>query len=141
MQLRFERWKSAARIGTNDPLGQGMGTLGHAAEVHGVKPMETDSSLLKVAVEQGIVVAIVLLIALTALPMLLARHLRQMPAPRRAVAGSALAGFVAYLLLLPFGTYIEQPGKVVAWSLLGMCLAQIYGSRSMAPPGNAREHG
>jgi hypothetical protein len=50
----------------------------------------------------------------------------------RPLGVAALCGFVAFLLLCVMGEYIEQPGKALAWTLLGIASWEAYG-RGAAP--------
>jgi hypothetical protein len=43
----------------------------------------------------------------------------------RVVAAASVAGVVAFLAMCVFGEFIEQPGKVVAWTLLGAGVAML----------------
>jgi hypothetical protein len=45
----------------------------------------------------------------------------------RAVGFAALAGFVAFVALAFTGEAVEQPGKVVAWGLLGIAAGCAFG--------------
>lgn len=109
------------------PLGRGVGAVGAARAEEDRRRTTTDNSFLKVAVEQGVVVAALLVAALVGAVALLASRLRRLRGERRAVGVAALAGFVSFLALSTTGEYVEQPGKVVAWGLLGVAAALATG--------------
>jgi hypothetical protein len=54
----------------------------------------------------------------------------------RPIGAAALAGSLTFFLLALDSETIEQPGKVVAWTLLGIALWEAYGrtgSQTNAP--------
>jgi hypothetical protein len=59
---------------------------------------------------------------------LLAARLRRVPNYPGALGLAALAGFVTFLGVAISGEYVEQPGKVIAWGLLGVAAAQALGN-------------
>jgi hypothetical protein len=97
--------------------------VGGSSEVNRDVVLTTDNSYLKVVYEQGILVGAVFLAALVATVILLVHRLRAAAPRQRALGVSALAGFVAFLGISLTGEYVEQPGKVVAWGLLGIAVA------------------
>lgn len=130
LQIRLDTWSEALeRIG-REPFGQGVGTVG-SVTAQG-RLLTTDNSFLKVLVEQGVVVGGMFLVGLFAAVALLVRRLRRATAEPRGIGVAALAGFVAFLALAATGEYVEQPGKVVAWALLGLAVAEAWrGSRRL----------
>ena len=124
---RLANWGDKLAGVADEPLGRGVGAVG-AARATGDRPRATtDNSFLKVAVEQGVVVAALFVVALAGAVVLLALRLRRLTGERRAIGLAALSGFVAFLALSTTGEYVEQPGKVVGWALLGIAAASAIG--------------
>ena len=123
VQARMHLWEKTAGGLPDHPLGRGLGTVGRAHPRGAGVQMTTDNSVLKVAVDQGIPVAVLFLLGtLGAIGVLVAR-LRSLEGERRAVGIAAVAGFASFFVLATTGEFVEQPGKVVAWGLLGMAAA------------------
>jgi O-antigen ligase len=123
IQLRLDNWEGVIRDVRREPLGQGIGAVGAASADTRRDVVTTDNSYLKVAVEQGIPGAIVFLGGILGAVVLMARRLRHAADERRAIGLAALAGFVTFLGISVLGEYVEQPGKVLAWGLLGTAAA------------------
>jgi hypothetical protein len=124
---RLRTWGDALADLPDDPAGRGVGAVGAASAPGESSRTTVDNSFLKVAVEQGVAVAALFVAALAGAIVLLGLRLRRMTGERRAIGVAALAGFVSYLALATTGEYVEQPGKVVAWGLLGVAAAQALG--------------
>jgi hypothetical protein len=124
---RLETWGETLTVLSSDPLGHGIGAVGAASTTETGRRTTTDNSFLKVAVEQGFVVAALFVAGLLGAVVLLGARLRRLSGERRSIGLAALAGFVSYLALATTGEYVEQPGKVVAWGLLGVAAAQAIG--------------
>ncbi|HEX8648540.1 MAG TPA: hypothetical protein VF715_16725 [Thermoleophilaceae bacterium] len=124
---RLTTWRQAIADVSRHPLGRGVGTVGAASDREDGRRRTTDSSVVKVAVEQGSPVAALLVAGLVGAVALLFLRLRRLTGERRAIGVAALAGFASYLVLSTTGEYVEQPGKVVAWGLLGVAAAQAMG--------------
>jgi O-antigen ligase len=132
LQLRFDTWKQALDEFKAQPLGRGVGTVGSAAVSRvpvGTIPADlstTDNSFLKVLVEQGILGwPLFVLGVLGTCGLVIARAWRA-PPRRRAFTLVALCGFASFPLLWLAGEYIEQPGKVLAWLLLGIAVGEAF---------------
>lgn len=112
------------------PFGAGLGTVGQATRNPVTGAASTaDDSYLKVFVEQGVLVGLVFIVALAGTCVVLARRLRPRYDERARLGIAALSGFVAFLVLLLSGEYIEQPGKVLAWALAGIAVSQTIDTR------------
>jgi O-antigen ligase len=127
MQLRYETWRRAVRSAASKPLGRGVGTVGGASSPDRAHVVTTDNSFLKVLIEQGVIGVAMFLAAMLSAVILLARRLRAATGDARTLGLPALAGFVTFLGISATGETVEQPGKVVAWVLLGMAVAQALG--------------
>lgn len=128
MKLRWRTWKRTARAIRRAPLGHGVGAAGSASKRAGRALVTTDNSFLKVLFEQGVVVAALFIGGMLAAIVVLARRLRRVRGEPRATGLAALAGFVAFLAVSLTGEYVEQPGKVMAWTLLGVAVAVAFGT-------------
>lgn len=124
LQLRFDNWEETLRRVRREPLGQGVGAVGAASADVRRQVITTDNSYLKVLVEQGVAGASIFVAGLLAAVVLLARRLRHLRGEPRGLGVAALAGFVTFLGIAVLGEYVEQPGKVLAWGLLGIAAAQ-----------------
>jgi hypothetical protein len=138
LQIRFASWENAVDLVREEPLGRGLGSVGAVTDDQPDKYLVTDNSFLKVLVEQGVVVGALFVAGLLGLMAAVLRRLRRRPPGARALGLAALAGFAAFLALSATGEYVEQPGKVVAWALAGIAVAQAFG-RDAAPGGRAGE--
>jgi O-antigen ligase len=126
VNIRLETWRETLDGVAAKPLGHGIGTVGAASgsradERKGVRT--ADNAFLKVLYEQGVQGALLFVAGLLATLFLLARRLAHAPRERRAAGIAALAGFTGFLVLSTTGEYVEQPGKVAAWALLGIAIA------------------
>jgi len=120
VRLRLTSWKNSLSAIAHHPLGTGLGTVGRASSSGEDGRVTTDNSYLKVFREQGIVPGAAFVFGLIALCAACIRSQRQPGVG--AVGIAACAGFAAFLVLSGAGEYIEQPGKVLAWTLLGVAL-------------------
>lgn len=131
VRLRFETWRRALDEAANEPLGQGVGAVGAASGPTVEQVQTTDNSFLKVLVEQGILGFTLFVVGLLGAVMVLARRLRRTAHTElRSVGLAALAGFVAFLGICFAGESVEQPGKVIAWGLLGVVAAHAFAGSS-----------
>jgi O-antigen ligase len=126
VRLRFETWGSELRDSITHPLGQGVGSVGAASAPTRRQVRTTDNSFIKVLVEQGVLGFALFAGGLLMSMVLLARRLRAAAPAVRGPALAALAGFVAFLGLSISGETVEQPGKLVAWGLLGLATALAF---------------
>jgi O-antigen ligase len=129
LDLRTGTWDKAIRTIRDHPLGLGLGRVGRATASGERQPVATDNSFLKVFVEQGVAIGVLFMLAVLGLVVALLRRLGRLSPNRSALGLAALAGFVAFVATFAVAEYIEQPGKVLAWSLLGLAIAQAFGSR------------
>jgi O-antigen ligase len=130
--IRADAWRRALEHGVRSPLGDGVGAVGHASARAG-SLVNTDNSFLKVLIEQGVLGAALFCAAMLGSVWAIARRLRRGVGERRAVGLAALGGFIAFLGLSATGEYVEQPGKIVAWALLGLAAAQAFGRPRFQP--------
>jgi hypothetical protein len=137
MRLRLETWRASVREVGEHPLGTGLGTVGRASSLSGEPTVTADNSFLKIAREQGLPVALFFGLGLVALCSSVVLALRRVGGSRRALATAALGGFVGFLVMCVFGEFVEQPGKVVAWALLGLAVAGAHA----APEGSRGDDG
>jgi hypothetical protein len=124
VELRFENWGKVLRAVGHEPLGHGVGAAGSASAPTRAQFVTTDNSFLKVLYDQGVIGFMLFVGGVLAAVVLLARRLRRAEGESRAVGLAALAGFVTFLGISMAGEYVEQPGKVIAWGLLGVAAAQ-----------------
>jgi O-antigen ligase len=126
---RLSTWHRAIDAFSAEPQGYGVGTVGGAAQSagttigHGISDT-TDNSFLKVLVEQGVIGAGPFALGMIALGAVAARRLLRAGSRGRGLGLAALAGYGGFVLLWLAGEYIEQPGKVIAWLLLGIALGE-----------------
>ena len=136
MQMRYDTWESELQRVADHPFGLGLGTVGRAGGIYRADKLTTDSSYLKVLVEQGYPGLGLLLLALLSTIALLARRIARSRRADRALGVAALSAFVAFAVLMATGETIEQPGKVLAWAFLGIAIAAVrpVGGAGAAPP-------
>jgi len=130
---RLDTWRWAVRQIGSHPLGQGLGSVGRATgssatSARAAPAVTTDNSYLKVTLEQGIPVGLLFTFVVLGACVVVARRSRRLSATRRALSTAALAGFASFLVLLITTDDLEQPGKVLAWAMLGLAFAQALGS-------------
>lgn len=126
VRLRFETWGSEVRDSLRHPLGQGVGSVGGASAPNRRQVRTTDNSFIKVLVEQGVLGFALFAGGLLMSIVLLARRLRAAEPAVRGPGLAALSGFVAFVGLSISGETVEQPGKLVAWGLLGLATALAF---------------
>jgi O-antigen ligase len=128
VRLRFETWKQSFDDAAEHPFGQGVGAVGAASAPSRVQVRTTDNSFIKILIEQGVLGLILFALGILGAVVLLARRLRAASSVESAAVGlAALTGFVAFLGICLAGEAVEQPGKIVAWALLGTAAAQAFG--------------
>jgi hypothetical protein len=127
VQLRFRTWKTRFRSAAHKPLGHGLGAVGAASDSASEETVTADNSFLKILVEQGFLGLALFAGGVIATVAVIARGLRRAAGETRALGLAALAGFVAFVGISLAGEYVEQPGKAIAWVLLGVALAQALG--------------
>lgn len=126
VELRFNTWESVLNKVEHAPLGSGLGTVGGASGGAAIDETTTDNSFLKVLVEQGVIGGLIFTVGLFGACALLARRLIRTSGQPQVLGGAALAAFVSFLVLSQAGEYIEQPGKLLAWGLLGMATSYAF---------------
>jgi O-antigen ligase len=129
---RLDRWGKILGQVADEPLGTGLGTVGRATS-HGRVAKFTDNSYLKVLKEQGILGGLLFIGGLAGILVALAIRLARQDPSRRALGTAALAAFSGFAVLMIMGEYIEQPGKLLAWTLLGVAVWEACG-RSRSEP-------
>jgi hypothetical protein len=135
MRLRVATWRRNFEDALRHPVGEGVGAVGAASSLDSGKVRTADNSFLKILVEQGVLGLALFAAGMGAAALLLARRLRHAAAESRALGLAALAGFVSFLGLSLAGESVEQPGKVVAWGLLGIAAAVAVRSAAAEEPG------
>jgi O-antigen ligase len=127
LRQRVETWRERVDDAAAQPLGRGLGTVGAASKPgRGGHVVTADNSYLKVLVEQGFAGVALFAVGLFGVLVVLARRMRRVSGESRALGLAALGGFVAFLGIAVAGEYVEQPGKVVAWTLLGIATAAAF---------------
>jgi hypothetical protein len=131
VKLRFETWRGSLEEAAGHPFGEGLGAVGSASAPNRAQLRTTDNSFLKVLVEQGALGLALFVMGMLGSVVVLARRLRAAAHVEFGPVGlAALAGYVAFLGICLAGESVEQPGKVVAWALLGVAAAHAFaGSR------------
>lgn len=125
MRMRLESWGDDLEQIGRHPLGQGLGVVGDASGDSRATKRETDNAFLKVFVEQGLPGGLAFAVGLVALWLGLARRLLAL-GEDGALGLAALLGTAGFLVLATTGEFFEQPGKLVAWTLLGIALGQAF---------------
>jgi hypothetical protein len=134
LNARINTWRESLDDFASHPAGLGVGAVAHASTQvssggAGSAPtpaFTTDNSYLKVLVEQGPEGALLFLAGAFGLCVAVARRLPRLPPARRALCLASLAGFLSTTVLWLAGEYIEQPGKVLSWLLLGIAVGQAF---------------
>ena len=134
LRLRFGTWGKLLEDTVDEPLGHGVGAAGSASASTRARFVTTDNSFLKVLFEQGFLGFGLFVGGLVGAAALLARRFRRAASESRAIGLAALAGFLSFVGLSLSGEYVEQPGKVIAWGLLGVAAAQ-----ALRDPGDLSE--
>jgi O-antigen ligase len=123
---RFDHWGDTLRKVADEPFGSGIGTVGRAT-AHGHRAVFTDNSYLKVLREQGIAGGLLFVLGLGAMLLAMAVRLVRLGPLRRPVGAASLVAVSGFLGLMVMAEYIEQPGKVLAWALLGVAVWETIG--------------
>ncbi len=125
VRQRLDTWGDTLRAFRERPLGSGLGTVGASTD----EPKVTaDNSYLKVLREQGIIGTPFFLFGLAALCAAVMLRLVQGEGSNRPIGIAAFAGLASFLILAIAGDYVEQPGKVIAWTLLGVAVSAAFES-------------
>jgi hypothetical protein len=129
---RLETWGKSLENVASEPFGAGLGTVGRAVEDR--RTRTTDSSYLKILREQGAPGALLFLAGLGWIVVAVAVRLSRIGPAQRPLGTAALVGFGSFLVLMLMGEYVEQPGKLFAWTLLGVAIWEVVGRRASADP-------
>lgn len=121
LRLRVETWRRTLDQVRGQPFGAGLGTVGRATG-RGGQAVYTDSSYLKILREQGIEGFLPFLGGLLLLIGVLVVALVRAGPSSHPVALAAVAAGTGFLALFAFAEYVEQPGKILLWTLLGSAL-------------------
>jgi len=132
---RLELWGTTIAAVGEQPLGAGLGQVGRATGPELEATVSADNSYLKVLFEQGVLGGFLFVVGVIGAAIAVGRRLAGGSGPDWALGVAALCGFVAFLVMMVTGEYIESPGKVLAWTLLGVAAAQAFGSSSHARSG------
>jgi len=127
LNTRLDTWGDTLERVADEPLGSGLGTIGHATFT-GERDSDvfTDNSYLKVIREQGVIVGPLFVLGLLGFTGAIAVRLSRAGPTRHPVGVAALAGFVSFMVLAVMAEYFEQPGKVLAWMLLGIAAWEAF---------------
>jgi hypothetical protein len=121
LKIRLETWERVLDKIADEPLGSGLGTVGGATSTSGKdRVVFTDNSYLKIVREQGVIVGPLFVLALLAFTVAIAMRLARAGPTRDPVGTAALCAFVGFTLLAVMAEYFEQPGKMLAWTMLGI---------------------
>jgi hypothetical protein len=126
LRMRLATWSRMVDAVWKHPGGSGLGTVGRASGIGDAATVTADQSYLKILREQGLAIGSLFVLAVLTACLAIIRGLRRCPGEARPLGIAALAGFVSFLVLAAFGEYVEQPGKVLAWTLLGIAAWQAY---------------
>ena len=125
---RLERWSDAWPEISDKPLGQGLGNAGFVATQREFVPLTAtnlDSSYLKVGLEQGVAVMVLMIAGLLLFAATLARRAIDAPDPTGAALGIGAVGSLAALMVMFYaGFYIENLQVLMPWLLIGLGMAQ-----------------
>jgi hypothetical protein len=125
LQIRWGTWERTVEQIRDEPLGSGLGTVGNAATV-GRRLSFTDNYYLKVAREQGIFGVLLFVVGLVGTVVLLGVRLARSNPLKLPLGVAALGTGAAVLTMAVLGEYLEGPGKVLIWLVLGMGLWETY---------------
>jgi len=129
LELRFQRWRESLDVVKENPLGTGVGTVGAATrDREGTVRTFADNSYLKILQEQGPLGAVPFILGVFATLIAAAAGVARRAMPLRGLGTAAVTASVSFFLLAWTSEAIEQPGKVLAWLLLGVALWVAFGS-------------
>jgi O-antigen ligase len=130
VHLRLDTWRQSLSEIAHHPLGTGLGTVGRASAASGEQALTTDNSYLEILHEQGFPGGILFILGIVVTIAGLIAGVGRAPDDRRPLAIAALCAFVCFAVLAAAGEYIEQPGKVLAWTLLGLAAGAVSAPRA-----------
>lgn len=128
VQDRLVKWRTILADIDDYPMGHGLGSSGEAevryARFASPATFSPDSSFVKVAYDQGIVVLILFVCVLLALLAHLARQALTRTDPLEAgMAMAACATLVSFATVATTGDYSEQLAAVSVWLIIGLAMA------------------
>jgi hypothetical protein len=123
---RIDHWGDTVARAAAEPFGSGIGTVGRAT-AEGRRAVFTDNSYLKVLREQGFAGALLFLLGVGGIAVAAVLRLVRGDPLRRPLGTAALVAAAGFLALMVMAEYIEQPGKVLAWTLLGVAVWEAIG--------------
>ncbi len=126
---RFDHWDNTLEKVADEPFGSGIGTVGRAT-AEGRRAVYTDNSYLKVLREQGFAGGLLFVLGLGGILVGVAVRLVRLDPMRRGLGLASLAAVTGFAGLMVMAEYIEQPGKVLAWTLLGVAVWEAVGRRT-----------
>lgn len=127
LSLRFERWGDTLEVVKKKPLGTGVGSVGGATIDTQGSATFTDNSYLKVLQEQGPLGALCFMLGVFVTLFTAATAAARRSGIHRRLGVAAAGGAVSFFVLGGTSEAIEQPGKVLAWLLVGIALWAAYG--------------
>lgn len=123
LTTRVDRWRESLDEVQAHPLGTGLGTVGSATQdSEGRVQAFADNSYLKVLQEQGALGAVPFMLGVFGALIAIAARVTRRGMPLRGLGIAAVTSSAAFFLLAWTSEAIEQPGKVLAWLLLGVAL-------------------
>lgn len=125
LRLRLDTWEDSLRTIVDHPLGTGVGTVGRATTKVDQSPVTTDNSYLEILREQGFLGGALFILGLLVTLAAVVAGVGRAPTDRRPLAIAAACAFLCFVVLSAAGEYIEQPGKVLAWTLLGIAVGAV----------------
>jgi len=128
VKIRWRKAKESFEVLRDRPFGTGVGSVGHATEVVGERVVTVDNSYLKILQEQGPLGAVPFILGVFATLIAAAAGVARRAMPLRGLGTAAVTASVSFFLLAWTSEAIEQPGKVLAWLLLGVALWVAFGS-------------
>ncbi|MDQ3849813.1 MAG: O-antigen ligase family protein, partial [Actinomycetota bacterium] len=135
LELRLQRWRDSLKVVEAHPFGTGVGTVGRATlDRTGTARTFADNSYLKILQEQGPLGALPFILGVLGTFAAVAAGVARRGGQLRAIGVVALAASLSFFVLATSSEAIEQPGKVLAWLLLGIALWTAFG----APRGAGR---
>ena len=136
------KWEAAWADVEEHPFGQGLGTGGVAQQQVGTdlktSTTDLDNSYLKVAYEQGLVIAILYAIALLGtLATLVVASLRTESRQAAAIGLGASGTLAAVMISFWSGLYVESPPALAGWLIVGLGVAHFV-ARQLPEPAPSR---
>ncbi|MDQ3721797.1 MAG: O-antigen ligase family protein [Actinomycetota bacterium] len=123
LTTRVERWRESLDEVQAHPLGTGLGTVGGATrDDEGKVQAFADNSYLKVLQEQGPLGAVPFMLGIFGLLIAIAARVMRAGTALRGLGTAAVTAAASFFMLAWTSEAIEQPGKVLAWLLLGLAL-------------------